>query len=176
MLSAVMNNSYNNQHDRRSGKVKWYSDRKGYGFIDLDGGEVFIHRSALIAFGALRLQAEDIITITVRETDLGLVVDQLFGIERPPIPEDLLATEPDEGEEFAEVKFFNDAKGYGFLVVENHPEDVFIHSRILEKTGLQGLNTGQQLLVRVEPGDDGGQVATIRLFVGGGAGSPQPKI
>ena len=168
--------SLGNAPERRQGKVKWYNDKKGYGFIDLDGDEVFIHRSALTSFGALRLQNEDLVTVTVRESDRGLVAHQLCGIERPPVPEGLVASEAEADEEFAEVKFFNEEKGYGFLMVENYDSDVFIHASTLEQAGVPGLDSGQCVLVRVKPDKNGLQAASIRLFAGGVAEMPQPKL
>ena len=171
-----MNESVQNTTNRQQGKVKWYNEKKGFGFIDLDGEEVFIHRSALSSFGALRIQSEDLVTVTVSETDRGLVAAQLCGIERPPVPEGLMATEAEEGEEFAEVKFFNDEKGYGFLLVENYDEDVFIHTSVLERAGVPGLESGQSVLVRVQPDDNGCQATSIRLYAGNRADMPQPSL
>ena len=171
-----MDDSVQGALKRHQGKVKWYNDQKGFGFIDLDGGEVFIHRSALASFGAVRIQSEDLVTVTIRESDRGLVVAQLCGIERPPVPEGLMATEAEEGEEFAEVKFFNEEKGYGFLLVENYDEDVFIHTSVLERAGVPGLESGQSVLVRVQPDDNGCQATSIRLYAGVRADMPQPSL
>ena len=178
MMNTVAPEINDNPSDinRKSGKVKWYSDRKGYGFLDIDGEEVFIHRSALLTFGVIRLQNEDIVLVSVRETDRGLVADQLFAIERPPMPPELFADEPEEGEEFAEVKFFNEEKGYGFIVVDNYDDDIFIHSRTLEQNGLAILESGQRLLVRVEEGERGKEVTTIRFFTGDIASEEQPSL
>jgi hypothetical protein len=34
-----------NGAERQKGTVKWFSERLGYGFIEVDGNEVFIHRT-----------------------------------------------------------------------------------------------------------------------------------
>jgi len=47
-----------------------------------------------------------------------------------------MADTPDEGEVIADVKFFNNHKGYGFIVSDEVDEDIFIHFRVLEKNGL----------------------------------------
>ena len=43
------------------------------------------------------------------------------------------------------VKFFNSAKGFGFIQREEGGEDVFVHISAVERAGLEGLGEGQQL-------------------------------
>ena len=52
-----------------TGKVKWFNDAKGYGFIELpEGGEdVFVHYSAIQAEGHKTLQQGQ--TVTMKVTD-----------------------------------------------------------------------------------------------------------
>jgi CspA family cold shock protein len=52
------------------GSVKWYSARKGYGFIQgEDGKDVFVHRSAL-SIGTI-LNEGDQVEFSVEESDRG---------------------------------------------------------------------------------------------------------
>ncbi len=40
-----------------TGKVKWFNDSKGYGFIESDeGGDVFVHKNDIIAEGQRTLE------------------------------------------------------------------------------------------------------------------------
>ncbi len=43
------------------------------------------------------------------------------------------------------VKWFNPAKGYGFISQDNGGPDVFVHISAVEKAGLSTLNEGQQI-------------------------------
>jgi CspA family cold shock protein len=55
------------------GVVKWFNDTKGYGFITLeDGGEVFVHYSAVTTDGYKTLNEGDTVEFEVREGPKGL--------------------------------------------------------------------------------------------------------
>lgn len=49
------------------------------------------------------------------------------------------------------VKWFNPAKGYGFLLPEDGGRDVFVHATDLRASGLTGLVDGQRVAFVVEP-------------------------
>ncbi len=49
------------------------------------------------------------------------------------------------------VKFFNAAKGYGFITPEDGSKDIFVHISAVEQSGLTTLNEGQQVTFEVEP-------------------------
>lgn len=63
------------------------------------------------------------------------------------------------------VKFFNTAKGFGFIQPENGGKDVFIHVTALERAGIRGINEGDRLSFILE--DDkrgrGKQAAEVEL-------------
>jgi cold shock protein len=43
------------------------------------------------------------------------------------------------------VKFFNTAKGYGFVQPDDGGKDVFIHATALEQAGIRSLNEGDKV-------------------------------
>jgi CspA family cold shock protein len=43
------------------------------------------------------------------------------------------------------VKWFNAAKGFGFIQPENGGADVFVHISAVERAGLRSLNEGQKI-------------------------------
>ncbi len=54
------------------GQVKWYSEKKGYGFVISDEGEeFFVHRSGVADFGYFGLQKNDPVTFDIKETYKG---------------------------------------------------------------------------------------------------------
>jgi len=53
------------------------------------------------------------------------------------------------------VKWFNNAKGYGFIVSEDFEEDLFIHYSAINVEGYKTLKAGQTVTFNVEPGDRG---------------------
>jgi cold shock protein len=53
------------------------------------------------------------------------------------------------------VKFFNTAKGFGFIRPDDGSKDVFVHVSAVERAGLGSLNEGQKLSFELEQGKDG---------------------
>jgi CspA family cold shock protein len=58
---------------RITGRVKWFNDAKGFGFIERDGGpDVFVHYSAISADGFKSLKENDNVEFEVHEGPKGL--------------------------------------------------------------------------------------------------------
>ncbi|HUC16267.1 MAG TPA: cold-shock protein [Acetobacteraceae bacterium] len=53
------------------------------------------------------------------------------------------------------VKWFNPAKGYGFIQPDDGSKDVFVHISALERAGLKSLAEGQKVSFDVERGQQG---------------------
>jgi CspA family cold shock protein len=58
------------------------------------------------------------------------------------------------------VKWFNTAKGYGFIAPEGGKKDVFVHISAVERSGLTGLADNQKVSFDLEKGRDGRESAT----------------
>ena len=55
-----------------TGKVKWFSNVKGYGFIEQEGGQdVFVHYSSIQGAGYKTLEEGDTVTFEVIQGDKG---------------------------------------------------------------------------------------------------------
>ena len=52
------------------------------------------------------------------------------------------------------VKWFNNAKGYGFIVREGG-DDVFVHYKSIDSEGYKTLNEGDQVQFKMEEGPKG---------------------
>jgi CspA family cold shock protein len=53
------------------------------------------------------------------------------------------------------VKWFNSAKGYGFIQPNDGSTDAFVHISAVERAGLSGLREGQKVEYEVVPGRNG---------------------
>jgi cold shock protein len=58
--------------DREAGVVKWFNDKKGYGFISRQsGGDIFVHHSSIVADGFRSLKEGDQVEFEVKEDAKG---------------------------------------------------------------------------------------------------------
>ena len=60
------------------------------------------------------------------------------------------------------VKWFNDAKGYGFITPDGGGEDLFAHFSAINMSGFKTLKEGQRVSFEIAEGPKGKQAANIQ--------------
>jgi CspA family cold shock protein len=134
--------------------VKWFNAAKGYGFVELaGGGDAFLHLKALREIGRQTLPSGAKVRVVARTGSRGaevvriVEVDTRSAIERSPRRSTF---DPSLAFELTgKVKWFDDARGFGFIASDDFGRDVFVHSTTLDASGVQGLFEGQPVSMRV---------------------------
>ena len=134
--------------------VKWFNATKGYGFVELaGGGDAFLHLKALREIGRQTLPSGAKVRVVARTGSRGaevvriVEVDTRSAIERSPRRS---AFDPSAAFELTgKVKWFDDARGFGFIASDDFGRDVFVHTTTLDASGIQGLFEGQPVSMRV---------------------------
>lgn len=74
------------------------------------------------------------------------------------------------------VKFFNAAKGFGFIAPDDGADDIFVHVSALHDSGIDGLNEGDEVSFEIERDRRSGKSSAVALTIvayapaGGGRG------
>jgi cold shock protein len=158
--------------------VKWFKADKGYGFVELAGGQgdAFLHANALHNAGHETVPAGARLRVQVGAGAKGaqvtrvLEVDASTAVERPqrsfgdaPRPR-RVAPDPSTAVSVSgKVKWFDGVKGFGFVASEDGGKDVFVHISVLGSAGISNLAEGQQVHMRVVDTPKGREAISLSL-------------
>jgi cold shock protein len=67
-------------------------------------------------------------------------------------------------QETGTVKWFNDAKGFGFISRDNGGDDLFVHFREIQSQGFKSLAEGQKVSFNVTQGQKGLQASQVQVI------------
>jgi CspA family cold shock protein len=160
-----------------SGLVKWFDTGRGYGFIIPDNGmqDVLLHLSCLKRDGFEAPLEGARIACEVVERQKGyqclrvLSVDlstAIHPVERKSRAHNTVA--PSSGWVRAKVKWFNRARGFGFVSEGDGKPDIFVHMETLRKTAITELQPETWVYVRFGEGPKGNMAAEVRVSLEGG--------
>jgi len=165
----------------RQAKVKWFNGEKGFGFVELtDGsGEAFLHISVVEGAGHTALDPGTTLTVRVGQGAKGPQITEITAVDastaepgrgprpggRPPGDRPVRSfdrpTDPAEDAD-GQVKWYDPKKGFGFVAVDGS-KDVFIHRSVLAREGINELQEGQRIRMKVVPGAKGLEAISVEI-------------
>lgn len=151
---------------RVEGHVKWFDTAKGYGFVVLPPDrypeikdDVLLHISCLRTYDVTNADEGAKISCDVARRDKGWQVIDIIEMDRPRA---VMLQGEDLKFERLVVKWFNEAKGYGFVQRPGQDQDIFLHIVVLRQSGRETAAPGDLLDGVIETGNKGAHAALIK--------------
>ena len=143
-----------------TGLVDWFSEEKGYGFVDIPGisGQVFLHADVVNASTGKGITDGDNIQCDVERRAKGLAISKIHSVN----------TDPDFIERvLCDVVKIIPERGYGFVAIDGYDRDAFFHFSSLSTSDLPLLNNESRFEAEILRSEDGStaQVRKILRFL-----------
>jgi CspA family cold shock protein len=149
------------------GQVKWFDFTKGYGFVSALGlGDVLLHHKCLRRSGFSHVTEGATVRCDVVKGPSGLQAVRILSVDNSSIPSKdrqvaPMTDIPPAAFREGTVKWFDRAKGYGFICLGDTME-AFVHMETLRRGGILTLEEGDKLQVVVSDGPKGKQANWVR--------------
>ena len=155
--------------------VKWFNPEKGFGFVAIEGaGDAFLHAAVLGRAGREEVAQGATLDVRTGPGQKGLQVTEVLAVDdstaTPARPRTATGERPGprrpQGPAVrmaGTTKWFDPAKGFGFVSIEGGNQDVFVHVSVLERGGIPTLAPGQRVTMDVAEGRRNPEAVTIQL-------------
>lgn len=172
--------------ERLSGKIKWFNRSKGFGFIiPADGsGDVFLPLAVLERSGFGEAPDGASVVFECVHGPKGRAATQIVELDastaqlRPPRDGRFRSRDGydggrhdhDGGHDASSqtldgvVKWYDPARGFGFVVPNDGGKDIFVHVTSLRRSGLDGLEPGQPVRMQVAQARRGREASSIEIL------------
>jgi CspA family cold shock protein len=159
-----------------TGQIKWFDAHKGYGFITpsapLGAGDILLHQTCVRQSGFRQAVEGASVVCEAVKGPRGLQASKILSLDNStaqvmpsaPAAAPRYFAEPNGPAFEGIVKWFNRAKGYGFVSRGAGTPDIFIHMETLRRCNVRELAEGQKVKVRVGDGPKGELVADIAVL------------
>ena len=160
-----------------NGLVKWFDVARGYGFIIPDNGmqDILLHLSCLKRDGFEAPLEGARVSCEVVERQKGYQCLRVLSVDLStaihPVERKSRAhttVTPTTGWVRVKVKWFNRARGFGFMSEGEGQPDILVHMETLRRTAIAELQPDSWVYVRFGDGPKGKMAAEVRLTLEGG--------
>lgn len=165
-----------NETYKLSGKIKWFNRSKGFGFIvpDDGGGDVFLPSAALERAGHSEAPDGASIVFEWSQGPKGRAVAEVLQLDASTAAprENRFRGQRDGPNHHAAgaaesldgvVKWYDPARGFGFVLPNDGGKDIFVHVTALRRAGIEMLEPGQPVRMMVAEARRGREASSIEL-------------